>query len=411
MKVSYYSAPSCPVIHSETGVTERDLTEFLIWRKFSLKLDYSTVANDARHLVNWKNYLSEIGVPLYGATSLIVEQFRDFLVEEDLSYQYVNKHLISICTFYWWSQNEGRSDSMIGWKDKASDAEYRIRVSKQKPGSNSVVEYRIPFLLKTIKSHQKPVPTHSDIERAEETILLRYAAQNEELSEAMKLRDHLIFRWLTAVGLRRNELVSLEVVDIPSLDNLDTHMVDVIVSRGTKFAKTRKVMVPRTVIEATHEYIEFERADILEAKKEKFGAPIDIPYLFVNAGNSSKHAKMDARTVYDFLKGLGKNITPHALRRYSLTALATVLYRVERTMAAGSPDKERVIKANLMQIVAVQAGHESPDTTIRYYVDTAQARYMSEEGRENLSLRESELEMELALIRERKIGGITRVLA
>lgn len=410
MSVSYWSAPSCPVIHNDLGATEVDLTEFLISRKFTSRMEYSTVENDARHLVVWKNYLTEHGIALYHATTLTLEQFRDSLAdEEDLSDAYVNKHLSTICAFYWWAQNEGRTANMIGWKDKAVNVDYRIRVNKQRANSNAVAEYRIPFALKTIKTHQKAIPTTRDIEEAEEKIQLRNAHQNESLAEAMKVRDMLLFRWLTTVGLRRNEIVHLDIGDIPSLEDNDDFMVDVIISRGTKFGKIRKVKVPRVLVEATLEYIEYERADILEAKQEKFGKPEEIGYLFVNAGNSAKHPKMDARTVYDFLKGLSKKITPHALRRYALTTFAKVLYKVERAMAGDSLDKERVIKQNLMQIVAVQAGHESADTTIHFYVDTAQALYLSENSHENLTTREAELEMELELVRQRKAGGTRRV--
>lgn len=400
IRFMYWSAPSCPVIQTDKGVIQSDLTDYLIYRKFTSRMDYSTVANDARHLTVWQNYLEENDLSLYKASSLTVEHFRDFLDKKDLSKAYINKHLITICAFYWWAQKEGIVSNIIGWKDKSSKTEFSIRVDKQSANSKSSLEYRIPYTLKTIKSPQLSIPNSTDIDYAEERILKMVSHQNAELAEAVTVRDLLIFHWLTKVGLRRNELVSLEVNDIPK--DLGSFMIEVVINKGTKFGKSRKVQVPRPLIEETLQYIKYERADILTAKKARFGNSSAVRELFVNAGNAAVRAKMDSKTVYDFLTKISDKINPHACRRYALTNFATVLYRLEIALAGESADKERIIKNNLLQIVARQAGHEDPDTTIRFYVDTAQARYLAESGFENLSNREAELELELMLIRQRK---------
>lgn len=419
MKVFYFSAPSCPVVQFEDGSTHIDITDFLISRKFTDGIKYSTVESDARHLVRWLNYLTQTKLGIYQASGLTIERFRDYLFEEeDLLADTANKYIISICAFYYWSQKERRVANMIGWRDKGKNVSYKIIVNKAKDNKTDrskspyMAEYQVPFLKGgegKVVGETKYVPTHREVHLAEEKIELDMSHQNKDLSDAMKERNRLIFKWLTTVGLRRKELVCLEVGDIPANGDR-SYLIDVLIDKGTKFDNIRIVKVPHWLIKDTLDYIEYEREDMLNEMKAKFGRPEQIPYLFVNAGNASAQAQMSTETIYSFCKNLGKKLNPHALRRYALTSLASVLYRVELNMSSGSADRASSVRKNVEVLIKNQAGHASIDTTIKYYVNMGISRYLSTQETEFLAIRERELEMELALVREMQDSSIRRAL-
>jgi len=396
----YFSAPKCPVIMDDKGATFEVLTEYLIARRFTHRLDYSTVEADARNLAKYANYLAGLDVKLFDATSLNLENFRDDL-EGEISPRNVNLHLAAVCAFYWWAQEQEHCSNMIGWNDKATKLKYRIVVNRSK-GQGSA-PYDIPFKLPAPQMQQKYVPSNTEIRGLEDHIASgtesSQSAKSDEVNNARVIRDLLIFHWLTTVGLRREELVSLKVDQIPQVRDSDSFLVSVVVDDGAKFNKSRRVEVPKDLVAETLSYIEYERPILLEAHGKKFGDPCNISTLFVNGGNAARQPKMNANTIYQKYTDYNPVLTPHALRRYALTKFATVLYRLGRKLNENKKNQGDVIRSDLLYRVAKQAGHQSPDTTIRFYVDLAETYALSDEEIESLTEREKKLE--LSMIKDR----------
>lgn len=382
MTYRVYKASKSPLIEQSDGHTHFDLTQFLIFRINFHANKYTTTYYEAGRLVNWLNFLTQNNMSLYAADTSMIVQFRDEMLAEDKDAVYVNQHILTICGFYWWAQNEGIVSYMIGWLDiDHPERQYLIRVHKA--NGNSSLEYSIPYLKKVPSRHQQPIPKCEDIEFLEELIYQSHHLDVQHpLSELACARDLLIFRWLTEVSLRRNELVSLDITDIQNVKTSGNTFTEMLIHKGTKYSKKRRVLIREDLLQATRDYIEYERAEILNAKRNVFGKPDSVKALFVNIGNSAKNARMNGATIYKFLKNVVKNnkdieANPHALRRYSLTELACDLFRVMMNdKDAKSGDAFRVAQANTLNMLANHAGHNSSDTTIRSYVDIAQTRYM-----------------------------------
>ncbi len=380
-----YKASKSPLIERSDGTTHFDLTRFLMFRMSFHANKYMTTYYEASRLANWLNFLTQNNVELYAADTSMIVQFRDEMLAKGKEPVYANLHIMSICGFYWWAQKEKIVSNMIGWLDiDHPERHYLIRVHKAKGNSSS--EFSIPYLKKVPSSHQQPIPSREDIEFLEEAIYESHYSdvQYHPLTELAFARDMLIFRWLTEVSLRRNELVSLDISDIQNAKKSDNVFSEMLIYKGTKYDKKRIVLIRNSLLQATLDYIKFERAEILSAKRNVFGKPESVEALFVNTGNSAKHARMNAVTVYKFLNRVEKNkgikVNPHALRRYSLTELACDLYRVMMNdKDAKSGDAFQVAQANTLYMLAKHAGHNSSDTTIRSYVNIAQTRYMLDE--------------------------------
>lgn len=397
--VSYVQS-NCPVVIDEYGATHEETLEYLLHRRFTELLKGPTVVADTHHLAVWLNFLQIRGRTYFQATSLDLENFRDYLLDsEDLTPQTINLYVKTICEAYWYCQTRGMVQNMIGWLDRSNpNQKYLIEVDKAPESSKS--PYVIPYRLRVPNQSQNPVPNKGQIDEMRAQIDDWDYPGESDLAESLRARDSLMFRWLSEVGLRRAELVNLWVDDIP--EHCSDAVPRVTISRGTKKGKSRNVEIPRSLYEETLNFIDLQRDEILKYKRSKFGSPNGIRVLFVNGSNNSVRPQMGEQAIYQWVLKLNpqgcskKNkFSPHALRRYALTEFATHLWKVEMNSATYSPTKQLILHQNLMHRLAVQAGHESADTTIKFYIDMGFRRADNQTNPNDLVRVKEELERKL----------------
>ncbi|MBJ7539926.1 tyrosine-type recombinase/integrase [Marinomonas transparens] len=393
---------NCPKVVFSSGRTVIPVTEWLIERKFNIGLAYKTVRADADHLAHWLEFCeSEKMDYLIDPTTFSMQRYRDESLV-GLSNESCNLYLSSVCKFYWWCQNNtSYCSDMIGWPNKAYNIDFNIIVRKPSKGGSDFV---IPFLKKSVKKPMRYIPKAHEIRALNDHLAKEVTNQKGPAGEFLAIRNQLMVRWATEAALRSEEIICLQISDLPLIDNVNFSMAEVYIHRGTKYGRHRKVKVSISLIKATWDYIEYERHEVIDQIWKKYG---DVENVFINAGNKSLRPKMNRNTFYTLLTPFNSKITPHALRRFGLTRFAARLIKIERIIRKKNDLKQIDIR-HVEQALKLQAGHQSVTTTIKRYVDYALAVELSEEEIEAVDTRIEELEWELENLKSRK--GVSRNL-
>lgn len=388
---------NCPKVIFTSGKTVVPVTEWLIERKFNIGLADKTVRADADHLVHWLDFCESEKIDyLSEPTTFTIERYRDEALSR-LSNASCDLYLSSICRFYWWCQNNtSYCSNMIGWPNKADSTDFNIIVKKSSKGVNDFV---IPFLKGSIQKPMKYIPSVHEIRELSDYLAKEVKNQKDFVDEFLAIRNILMVRWATEAALRSQELICLQISDLPQVDNFNSSMSEVYIHRGTKYGKHRKVTVSKSLIKATWDYIEYERDDVISNIWTKCG---DVDNIFINAGNRSLKPKMSKNTFYTVLTSFNPKITPHALRRFGLTRFAARLIKIERIIRRESNDLKQIDVRHIEQALRLQAGHQSVTTTIKRYVDYALAVDLDEDEMQSVATRIEELEWELENLKSRK---------
>lgn len=366
------------MIHDD-GFLYRDPTQWLISLEQN-RLSRSYVRDCGSRLADWITFIESKRLGLYEPVTQDFRDYRDSQVNVGLAPETINQKIIAVIEFYWWAQAKGLChQSLLGWNDfMKPGVPFQIEIeapqtSRRKQGGR----YRIPFLLKAPSKKRKSMLTAVEVRDLYASIEERAVASKNKIKDAIIARNHLMLDWMIYAGLRRNEVVSLSLSSIPEVsDKREFSLVQVTISDGTKNSKARVVDVPSSLLRDTWDYVDIERCDIVESHLD--GS--DPGYLFVS---QKKPGKLAGDSVYKMITRAGLGIHPHDLRSYGLFCYACDLYRIERLMVK-SGDRARV-DVNLIEYqLRKQAGHESLDTTLRYYVNLAEVATASANAFEEL---------------------------
>tara|TARA_R110001599_G_scaffold6042_3_gene30114 strand:- start:9566 stop:10795 length:1230 start_codon:yes stop_codon:yes gene_type:complete len=393
------ASSNCPKVIFLSGRTVVPVTEWLIERKFNIGLADKTVRADADHLVHWLDFCESEKIDyLIEPTSFTMERYRDEALAR-LSNENCDLYLSSICRFYWWCQNNTvYCSNMIGWPNKAYSTDFNIIVRKPSKGGSDFV---IPFLKGSIQKPMKYIPKAHEIRTLNDYLAKEVKNKNDFVGEFLAIRNILMVRWATEAALRLSEIISLQISDLPLVEkiNSNSYMCEVLIRRGTKYGKHRKVKVSKSLIKATWDYIEYDRDEVIGKIWAKY---FEIGNIFINAGNKSRSPIMSNGTFYSLVTSFNTKLNPHALRRFGLTRFAARLIKIERIIRRDNNDLKQIDIRHVEQALRLQAGHQSVTTTIKWYVDYALAVELSEEEIEAVDTRIEELEWELENLKSRK---------
>jgi integrase len=169
-------------------------------------------------------------------------------------------------------------------------------------------------------------------------------------------------------------------------------MVDVYLHLGTKNHKPRTIQVLPGLIKATLDFIEYDRPEIISSRHKN---RLDSGEVFVSA-SSKGSVGLTPQSITNLLAEVG-SISPHALRRYALTNYARHLFGIEqRLMEEGG--KRGIDERRIELLLAQHAGHESFDTSIKYYVDVARMTSLDIQTTKILEERQIFLDTERCMI-------------
>jgi site-specific recombinase XerD len=211
--------------------------------------------------------------------------------------------------------------------------------------THGLVQNNPALLVNTPKIRKKEITTLSpdEIVKIMDKIKSGNGLNKKQLKFADKTRyrDLAIFTLLLTTGMRVSELVGINMTDV----NFDACEIRII----RKGLKEQVIYISDEAEKALKDYIEFERNILTSGRK-------DLNALFI----SLKHQRISVRAVENMVKKFTssdvtvKNITPHKLR----STFGTTLYN----------------ETGDIYLTATALGHESVNTTAKYYSKVDQER-------------------------------------
>lgn len=214
--------------------------------------------------------------------------------------------------------------------------------------SHDMVRNNPALLVNTPKARKKEIITLSpdEIGKVMDKITSGNGLSKKQLkfADKTKYRDIAIFTLLLTTGIRVSELVGINLSDV----NFDACEIRIL----RKGLKEQIIYISDEAEKALRDYIEFERHSLTSGRK-------DLTALFI----SLKHQRISVRAVENMVKKFTtsdvtvKNITPHKLR----STFGTTLYN----------------ETGDIYLTATALGHESVNTTAKYYSKINQERVKS----------------------------------
>lgn len=126
-----------------------------------------------------------------------------------------------------------------------------------------------------------------------------------QTSDAVSVRNHVMFELIYSSGLRVSEIISLKLEDV----NLEAGFLRVM----GKGSKERIVPVNLRAVEAIKQYLVHQRSKILKKKKS--------PFLFITSRGSPMTRQRFWQAIKEFGRNLGIQISPHVMRHSFATHL------------------------------------------------------------------------------------------
>jgi integrase len=221
----------------------------------------------------------------------------------------INQKLRTVFAFYVWAEETGRLLAVVDLSG-ARFAKLPISTKAGPDGARSS-----PLVFKTVEEPNRHTPTDEEIDRLHVVLSGRHA-----------VRDGLILAWAEQTALRRAEILSLLVEQVPSssviqdlYDREETYSTVVKVKGGRRCA----VHILPSLLEQTRDYIEFERADTLARARSRLPQMRDCGALFLSETGLPPKPNSISKQTSKFFKRAGiKNASLHRLRAVHLTRLA-----------------------------------------------------------------------------------------
>jgi integrase len=321
--------------------------------------------------------------------------WRDLMEAKGLVEQRINQKLSTVFRWLVGCQDSGLVSGLVGgapgtpWPVTAETT-----VARDGRGG-SVVKRRSPLLLPIRRQPRRHTPTTDEIRRLHEGV----AGQRHAV------RNALLLAWAEETGLRRIEMLSIVLDDIPSWDVIEalqgTGEIWRLKVRNGKGGKLRKVPVSPHLLFMTREYIELERQDLIERYAgRRVGVP-DAVFL------SDRCAEMNPNSVSNLA---AKLLADAGVKRASLHRLRAVFLTrvVERFMDRTDEFGLRVGEETALLKAAEYAGHGSIETLRPYLTALKKARLESQrpEVLEELEERKRHLQREIAVLEARRAADL-----
>lgn len=317
-----------------------------------------TVNQYAYTLLNYWNFLVARNCQWAKSSDSVLKAWRnrDAAPTNARERRTINAKLSAVYRFYIWAQSNGYVAGIIGEPSVERNCSPPITIVRGGRAGSTVVSSHL--LYRGGGKKAKPVPTGAEMDDA-------FAQLSNRKNPGVAERDVLMLRWASAAGLRRAELLSLSVKQLPSMRKI-LELVDqgatydiTVVGKGDK---RRTVPVDPELIVNTIDYVETWRREVLDASKPF----VNVENIFVShtTGRALNHAYV-SQVLSSAFANSSRHLTGHRARaRYITKTIAAFL------------DDEIALNGNLNRLsvelilfrVAELVGH-SDLKSLRYYLD------------------------------------------
>lgn len=263
----------------------------------------------------------------------------------------INAHLECVMRFYRWAQEDGHCVYVIG-ETPPNSKPYPIRLIRQSSRKHS--RLTSDLLYKIPRKPTKPIPTSSEMEQ------LYIALGGPGPTNA---RNCLMCKWATGSGLRRTEIISISIDDLPPyskcidmLENDKIYFLEVTGKNGT----IREVPVLPEVLLETHQFILDERNQLL-GDNENYSERA----IFISGRGEALNEQHFSRLISSAFRSFGnRKLTFHRLRARFASRLVQYL-RLEEESRVG---RAGVNYETILERAAQLLGHSNLES-LRFYLN------------------------------------------
>lgn len=297
-------------------------------------------------------------------------RWRDRLIVERVSTSRVNDSIQRVFTFYCWAEREGILRHHVGiYPDHELGPEWigrkfpltAVRISSKYGYGRSYLSWR-----STIKARRgeqsspmRGTPTEQQIQKLHGVVMGRGQAE----------RNSLILSWAERTGARRAEILQVRVSQLPSLEVLaeligrDEQWTIEVKRKG---GRTKRMYVPHRLIRMSHEYVIYERSEVVSRCRREIKGYREPDHLFLSSktGKVMHPDSVSAMGRKVFRKAGIEDANIHRLRaRFAVRTIETLVDALfeNKTIGAESNWSETIlIKA------AEMMGHAHPSSLKPY---------------------------------------------
>jgi hypothetical protein len=231
-------------------------------------------------------------------------------------------------------------------------------------------------------SQRLPTPTTNDVAK------LRVVSEEEFPDRTASEWHQAVLSWMHDLALRRKEFRALTLAQIPDESRIDELIlggeVHMLTLSETKGGSPRSVGVLPSLLQATRDYIDGPRREIVNRFKAKHVNYVEPKEVFLS---SKTGLPFCLRSISNLLTSLFRSAGVaghgHRIRATSLTNLFNAEYEAHVAAYNSKPAALRKgidFEAILLR-VAERAGHKDPET-LRPYLSVLKKRYEREQGLE-----------------------------
>lgn len=262
-----------------------------------------------------------------------------------------NGHLSVVINFYLWAQEHSLVSNLIG-RTQPDRSPYPIRLIAK--GRRQ--RLTSPLLLRETRKALAPFPTEAEVDAM-------YERLSRGASRAEAIRNCLMADWIISTGMRRAEVLSLNIDQIPSL--LDCYKYEEsdqlyrlkIVGKGNV---QRVVSITADLLVKTRLFINQTRSEIFPRRVINHR---DRKAIFISSRNGDVLSETSVSRLFSLaMKTEGKKLTMHRLRaRFASKLVQSFLFAELQNSAI-----YEVIVSTALHKAAEVLGHKSIDTLYPY---------------------------------------------
>lgn len=350
-KYENVSYPGIPIFFSEKGIIPH-VSEYMIYLRKTDSKPPSTVETYAYQIQKFLKYIRKNDIHWGEVNDQILLSWRDSILSQGCLVSTVNHGLSAVFNFYCWAEEFGLLKKSVSIYEKSlpEDRFYKISATKIKNG-----RWTWPYLLKNKHKPDPHTPTPYQLEAVHSKIFE---------TKTTAVRDSLILSFYEDVGLRKSEVLSLTVDDIPSWDQIDKAK-DInegfILKITGKGDKIRHVLVPAELMERSREYIEEDRRAVEGKVRKKYSGYISKKALFIGETTGRElNSQYLSRRLSKIMAEAGiEGATPHRIRA---TYIETQVEARDGYDSSGHPLPAEQVLWKVGELV----GHSSAQSTRPY---------------------------------------------
>lgn len=359
------SEPGLPLIRDHEFRVVHVLNDYIRFlRVFKSHPTETTIRQYAVVLRDFWNFLLDLNVEWKDVDDEILIQWRNHQLNNGLLKQTINYNLSVTLYFYVWAQSNGYIHQQIGYgpQPDGTFVDFPISIKPMKFGSGGKLRsgFTSDIKFKTTARPKTYNPTDSEVQDVKDELW----DQSEKAQ--VTTRNVLIVTWASNTGLRRKEILGLNVDQIPTWerinDLLENEQSFQLTLRKTKGDKIRTVPVHPALLQQTREYIENERKSLVARFKVKAGYHTPTQIFLSEKTGSGLTDKAVTNLITQSAKCRNAKVSLHPLRGRFLTKLVSGLLDAEIEKHGPNNFDQSVVLLKAMEI----AGHNHASTLDRY---------------------------------------------